>query len=54
MLAASGSDLVVATGDGQLAIDAIQPAGKRVLSTAEFLRGYGVKPGDRFGQLAGN
>ncbi len=50
VLAAAGSELVVATGAGQLAIDAIQPAGKRVLSTAEFLRGYGVKPGDRFGR----
>jgi methionyl-tRNA formyltransferase len=48
-LAAGGNALVVATGAGALAIDAVQPAGKRVLSTGEFLRGYGVRPGDRFG-----
>jgi methionyl-tRNA formyltransferase len=45
---ASASRLVIASGDGRLAIEALQPAGKRVLSTDEFLRGYGVKPGDRF------
>ena len=49
VLAAGGSDLIVGTGDGRLAIEAIQPAGKRVLSSAEFLRGYSVKPGDRLG-----
>jgi methionyl-tRNA formyltransferase len=46
---AHGARLIVVTGTETLAIDAIQPAGKRVLSTAEFLRGYGVRPGERFG-----
>lgn len=32
--------LVVATGDGALEIAELQPAGKRVMSGAEFLRGY--------------
>jgi Mg2+/Co2+ transporter CorB len=33
-----------------LAVERIQPAGKRVLATAEFLRGYPLQPGDRFGE----
>ena len=49
VLTASDESLVIATGEGALGIDALQPAGKRVLSTAEFLRGYPVRPGDRFG-----
>lgn len=46
---AAGERLVVATGDGHLAIERIQPAGKRVLAAGEFLRGYPVRPGQRFG-----
>jgi methionyl-tRNA formyltransferase len=41
--------LIVATGSGLLQVDELQPAGKRLLAAAEFLRGYPVKPGDRFG-----
>jgi methionyl-tRNA formyltransferase len=41
--------IVVATGSGALAIHQVQPAGKRVMDTAEFLRGYLVRVGDRFG-----
>ena len=48
VLEAKDDRLVVATRDMALAIDAIQPAGKRVLSAAEFLRGYGVRTGERF------
>ena len=39
VLEANGERLGVATGEGTLAIELIQPAGKRALSTAEFLRG---------------
>lgn len=46
---AGGDRLVLGTGDGQLSIERIQPAGKRVLTTAEFLRGYPVRPGQQFG-----
>jgi methionyl-tRNA formyltransferase len=49
ILVAHGDQLLVATGEAVLAIDAIQPASKRVLSTAEFLRGYGVRSGERLG-----
>ncbi|QDU30931.1 Methionyl-tRNA formyltransferase [Anatilimnocola aggregata] len=49
VVSSDGQQLVIATGEGRLAIDALQPAGKRVLQISEFLRGYPVKPGDRFG-----
>jgi methionyl-tRNA formyltransferase len=49
VLAAAGDLLVVATGSGDLAVERVQPAGKRVLSAAEFLRGYPVQRGERFG-----
>ena len=49
VLKAEGKELTVATGGGHLAIDRIQPAGKRELESGEFLRGYPVKPGDHFG-----
>ncbi|HEY2840297.1 MAG TPA: methionyl-tRNA formyltransferase [Pirellulales bacterium] len=42
------NELVVATGGGGLSIKALQPASKRVMSIAEFLRGYPVREGDRF------
>jgi methionyl-tRNA formyltransferase len=45
-VAAADQQLVVATGDGSLSLEKIQPAGKRVLSASEFLRGYQIKPGD--------
>jgi len=48
VLEAGGDRLVVATGDGLLAIQRIQPAGKRILTAGEFLRGYPVRPGQRF------
>jgi methionyl-tRNA formyltransferase len=45
---AANQQLVVATGAGFLSLEQIQPAGKRLMSAAEFLRGYPVKAGDRF------
>ena len=49
VLEAAGDRLVVATGAGAIQLDALQPAGKRVLSAGEFLRGYPVRIGERFG-----
>ncbi len=46
---ATGDMLRIGTGGGILQIDAIQPAGKRVLRTAEFLRGYSLALGTRLG-----
>jgi len=42
------SGLVVACGEGAIAIDEIQRAGGRRVATAEFLRGRPLQPGDRF------
>lgn len=41
--------LIVATGDGALELLEVQPAGKRSMSAAEFLRGNRVQIGDRLG-----
>jgi methionyl-tRNA formyltransferase len=49
ILEAAGNRLVVAAGQGALALELIQPAGKRPLSAAEFLRGYRLEPGQRLG-----
>ena len=45
--------LIVATGDSQhgLSLDEIQPAGKRMLSAEDFLRGYPVALGERMGPV---
>ncbi|MBA3480594.1 MAG: methionyl-tRNA formyltransferase [Pirellulales bacterium] len=44
----AGPRLVIATGAGALEIIAIQPAGKRVMATGEFLRGYPLAAGHAF------
>lgn len=49
VLEAVGDRLIVAAGEGAVRLGTVQPAGKRPLSVAEFLRGYRVRPGDRFG-----
>lgn len=42
--------LVVATGEGALALREVQPPGKRRMSAAEWIRGRGVRAGQRFGR----
>lgn len=54
VLAATGDQLVVATGNGALQIHRLQPSGKRVLAADEFLRGYPIQPGERLGPEEGN
>jgi methionyl-tRNA formyltransferase len=49
VLEAAADRLVIGTGEGAIVVDSIQPAGKRVLSPGEFLRGYPVRPGEWFG-----
>ena len=49
VVAAEGDRLVIGTGDGGMWLRKVQPAGKRPLAAEEFLRGYPVQPGDRFG-----
>ncbi|HET6881674.1 MAG TPA: methionyl-tRNA formyltransferase [Pirellulales bacterium] len=43
-------ELVVATGNGGLKLHQIQPAGKRMMTVDEFLRGHSVEVGERFGE----
>jgi methionyl-tRNA formyltransferase len=43
-----GAALLVATGDGWLALDRLQRPGGRVLAVADFLRGFDVPDGARF------
>lgn len=51
VLAADGeTGLAVATGDGALVVDEIQPSGRNRMTGEAFLRGYRVQPGDRFGE----
>jgi methionyl-tRNA formyltransferase len=49
VLEAAGDRLVIATGDRAARILSIQPSGKRMMTIDEFLRGYRVQPGERFG-----
>jgi methionyl-tRNA formyltransferase len=45
----AGDSLIVACGNQALAIEEIQRPGGRRLTVPEFLRGYAVRPGARFG-----
>ncbi len=40
--------VVVAAGEGAVALQEVQPPGKRRLSASEWIRGRGVEPGQRF------
>jgi methionyl-tRNA formyltransferase len=44
----TGPQLLIATGDGVVELLTIQPAGKKPMPAAEFLRGYPLKAGDVF------
>jgi len=54
VLEATGDRLVVATGDGALRIESIQPAGKKAMGASDFLRGYPVRVGEHFGPSLAN
>jgi methionyl-tRNA formyltransferase len=47
VLGADGDGLLVATGGGVLRMRKLQRPGGRMLSAAEFLRGFAVAPGTR-------
>jgi methionyl-tRNA formyltransferase len=49
IVSAERGEIIVATGEGCLVIDRVQPAGKRMMSAAEFLRGHQVMAGDKLG-----
>ncbi|SMO51126.1 methionyl-tRNA formyltransferase [Balnearium lithotrophicum] len=42
-------ELIVATGEGALRIERLKPEGRREISGEEFVRGYRVSVGDKFG-----
>lgn len=44
-------DRTVCTGSGALAIEQIKPAGKRLMNWKDFVNGYRVESGDRFGSV---
>ncbi len=49
ILDGSGDGPLVATGEGALRLLKVQPAGKRAMDGAAYLRGYPLQPGDRLG-----
>ena len=49
VLEATGDRLVIAAGRDAVMPSSVQPSGKRPMPIAEFLRGYHVRVGDRFG-----
>ena len=52
VLVAEKDELVIATGQQAVAIRQLQPAGRQMMSAADFLRGHPIRPGDRFGPAA--
>lgn len=48
IIAVDGEKLYVATGRGTIAITELQPANKRQMTTAEYLRGHAVEVGEKF------
>jgi methionyl-tRNA formyltransferase len=51
-IASAEGRLFVRTGDQAVELLEVQPAGKRKMAAAEFLRGHAVRPGDRLGPEA--
>lgn len=49
VVTASDGHLHVATGEGTLAIEKAQPAGKKLLRAEQLLRGYPIQVGEMFG-----
>ncbi|MBL7044262.1 MAG: methionyl-tRNA formyltransferase [Pirellulaceae bacterium] len=45
----SGDAVAVAGAEGVISLTSLQPSGKRMLTVAEFLRGYHVQVGETFG-----
>jgi len=49
VLRADQDGLLIACGKGALRIESLQPAGKRVMTAGEFLRGHQLKAGEKLG-----
>ena len=52
VLAVDKSGIIVACGQGALCLEVLQRANGKMLSAAQFVQGFAVHPGDRFGLLA--
>jgi methionyl-tRNA formyltransferase len=52
ILIAEKDELLVAAGQGAVTILELQPAGRQMMPTADFLRGHPVQPGDQLGTAA--
>jgi methionyl-tRNA formyltransferase len=50
VLVADKDQLFIAAGQGVLAIRQLQPAGRQMMSAADFLRGHSIRVGERLGQ----
>lgn len=48
IILAAGGSVLVATGRGAVAVEEVQPAGKERMTAADWIRGRGVKAGQRF------
>jgi len=45
----SDKQLVIAAGEGAVALLQVQPAGRQMMPAADFLRGHSIRPGEKFG-----
>ncbi|MBD2846159.1 methionyl-tRNA formyltransferase [Paenibacillus sp. IB182496] len=52
VLETARGSLLVQTGDGALALTQIQPAGRKALPAADWLRGAGLEPGTMLGEAS--
>lgn len=50
ILSADASGIVVQTGEGKLLLTEVQPAGKRVMSVSDWIKGARIEPGAKFGE----
>ena len=50
VVAVSGDGVVVAAGEGSVAIQEVQPPGRRRMTVREFLSGHPVRVGETFGE----
>lgn len=50
IVSADANGIVVQTGEGRLLLKEIQPAGKRVMSVSEWIKGARIEPGTKFGE----
>ncbi len=49
VLPSLAGQLLVKSGQDAVSLESLQPEGKRPMSAADFLRGYPIQPGQRFG-----